>query len=105
MNSLALLSDMKVQLATVKWKPDAQHMLTVGGKCHYSHRIIVQSGSSGITEQIEPDGVLMALPVAWQNKNDGSLQLCADDKVCINDKIMTECNPLPHTETLLSHNE
>ena len=73
MNSMAILSDMKVQLATLKWKPDAQPMFTVGRKCHLTHRIIVQIGSSGITDQIEPDGVSNALPVAWENTNDGSL--------------------------------
>ena len=40
-----------------------------------------------------------ASPVVWQRKKDKSIQICADLKIYINDKIMTDNYPLPDMET------
>jgi hypothetical protein len=43
-----------------------------------------------------------ASPVVWVKKRDGSLRLCADFKVFLNDAIKSDAYPLPAIETIFS---
>ena len=56
-----------------------------------------------IIAPVDPEGVIIASPVVWQKKKDGSFRLCADFKVHVNDKIMTENYPPPDIKIKL-HN-
>ena len=56
----------------------------------------------GIIAPVDPGGVMNASPVVWQRKKDGSFRLCADFKVHMNDKIMTEDYPLSNMETFFT---
>ena len=51
--------------------------------------------AQGFIAPVDPGGVMNASPVVWQRKKDVSFRLCADFKVLVNDKIMTEDYPLP----------
>ena len=56
----------------------------------------------GILERCPSGGVRNASPVVWVTKKNGSLRMCPDYSVHVNNKIRTESYPLPHIETLLS---
>ena len=56
--------------------------------------------TQGIIEPVKPDGGINASHVVWQRKKDRSLRLCADYKVHVNTKTMTDDYRLPDTETL-----
>jgi hypothetical protein len=57
--------------------------------------------SLGVIEPIEGP-VSNASPVVWVKKVDGSLRMCADYKVHVNDKIKSESHPIPTMECLFS---
>ena len=61
--------------------------------------------AQGIIAPVDPGGVMNALPVVWQRKKDGSFRRCADFKVHVNDKIITEDYPPPDMETLVHEQE
>ena len=107
----ASLSDVKVLpaikgvKATIKLKPDAKPVFCRARKVPLAMEDQVKSElaklqAQGIIAPVDPGGVMNASPVAWQRKKDGSFRLCADFKVHVNDKIMTEDYCLPDMETL-----
>ena len=55
----------------------------------------------GILEPVEADGVDNCSPVVWVKKGD-KLRMCTDNKVHVNDKILTEAYPVPCIETFFS---
>ena len=106
------LSDVKVLpaikgvKATIKLKPDAKPVFCRARKVPLAMEDdqvkieLAKLQTQGIIAPVDPGGVMNASPVVWQRKKDGSFRLCADFKVHVNDKIMTEDYPLPDMETL-----
>ena len=56
--------------------------------------------AQGILKPVDPGGVKNASPVVWQMKKNGSLRMCADYRMHVNDKLLTEAYPLPDIETV-----
>ena len=56
----------------------------------------------GVIEKLPPGGSDEASPVCWVRKPNGTLRMCADFKVHVNEKIMTESYPLPKTELIFA---
>ena len=54
----------------------------------------------GIISPCSNEGVRNASPVVWIRKKDGSLCMCADDKVHVNKRINTFSFPAPSIETI-----
>ena len=57
----------------------------------------------GIISPCSYAGIKNASPVVWVRKRDGTLRMCADYKVHINDRICTYSYPLPNIETLFAN--
>ena len=96
--------------ATIKLKPDAKPVFGRARKVPLAMEDQVKIELSKLQAQVniatvDPGGVLNASPVVWQRKKDGSFRFCADFKVHVNDKIMTEDYPLPDMETLFHEME
>ena len=104
----ASLSDIKVLpaiegvKATIKLTPDAKPVFCRVRKVPLAmeDQVKIELGKLQAQRIIDPGGVMNASSVMWQRKKDGSFRLCADFKVHVNDKIMTEDYPLPDMETL-----
>ena len=90
---------------TIKLKPNAKPVFCRARKVPLAMedqvRIeLAKFQAQGIIAPVDPGGAMNASPVAWQRKKDGFFRLCADFKVHVNDKIMTEDYPLPDMKTL-----
>ena len=107
----ASLSDVKVLLAlkgvkaTISLKADAKPVFCRARKVPLAMKAqvkieLAKLQAQGIIAPVDPGGVMNAWPVVWQRMKDGSFVLCADFKVHVNDKIMTEDYPLLDMETL-----
>ena len=105
------LFDVKVLLAVkgvkaiIKLKPDAKPVFCRARKVLLAMEDqvkieLAKLQARGIIAPVNPGGAMNASPVVWQRKKDGSFRLCADFKIHVNDKIMTEDYPLPDMETL-----
>ena len=94
---------MKGQPAIVNLKPDAKPMVGRARKITLALQDqvkikLTQLEPQGIIETVKVGGVINASPV--QRKWNGSLGLCADSKVHVKDRTMTEAYQLLDTETL-----
>lgn len=56
----------------------------------------------GVIERCGSEGVSNASPVVWVKKKDGGLRMCADYKVHVNQKILTDSYPLPRIEEVFN---
>ena len=91
--------------ATIKLKPDAKPVFCRARKVPLAMEDQVKIELAKVQAQetvapVDPEGVINASPVVWQRKKDVSFRICADFKVHVNDKIMTEDYLLPDMETL-----
>ena len=59
--------------------------------------------AKGKIARIDAEGVMNASAFAWQRKKHGCFRLCADFKVQVNDRIMTEHCPLPDVEAYFTN--
>ena len=78
-----------------KQRPDAKHVFCRALKIPSAMGAQVKTElakrlAQGTIFAVEPGGVMNVPPVVWQKKKSGSPRLCADFKVHLKDKVMTE---------------
>ena len=83
------------QDAKLMWKSDRKVSLALQDQVK---KRLTELEDQGIEEPVELGGVINASHVVLRRKKDASFRLCADYKVHVNDKIMTEAYSLPGTE-------
>ena len=99
LSDVIVLPAIKGVKATIKLKPDAKRVFCRARKVPLAMEDqvkieLAKLRAQGIIAPVDPGGVMNASPVVWQRKKDGSFRLCADFKVHVNDKIMTDDYPL-----------
>jgi len=99
----AFLPALKGIKASMRLKPDAQPIFCGARKVPIAIKDAVEQEirrlvKIGILEPCPSGGVENASPVVWVKKRDGTLRMCADYKVHVNDKIMSETFPIPSIE-------